>query len=134
MKKVTTKIYLMIDSHGNKASVTVEESCDNAQVCGMLNKEGEKVYFESDAYHIPTFCNDNDIQLKVIDRSEDFDSLWGSFTEKQELEFNVNGTKVTGKYLSMIAENVIQIEVTFDESEVTEVGCSANVHQSFLVL
>jgi hypothetical protein len=33
----------------------------------------------------------------------------------------------------MIAEKVIKIEVTYDESEVTEVGATGNVHQSFLV-
>lgn len=73
---VTTRIYLMKDSHGNKASVTVEEGSDNAQVCGMLNKAGEKVYFESEAYHISSFCDENNIELKVIDRTDDFETLW----------------------------------------------------------
>lgn len=74
--EVTTRIYLMKDSHGNKTSVTVEEGCDNAQVCGMLNKAGEKVYFESEAYHISSFCDENNIELKVIDRTDDFETLW----------------------------------------------------------
>lgn len=74
--EVTTRIYLMKDSQGNKASVTVEEGCDTAQICGMKDKEGKDLYFESDAYHISTFCNDNDIELKVIDRKDDFDTLW----------------------------------------------------------
>ena len=76
--EVTTRIYLMKDSQGNKASVTVEEGCDTALicVCGMKNKEGKDLYFESEAYHISTFCNDNDIELKVIDRKDDFDTLW----------------------------------------------------------
>lgn len=74
--EVTTRIYLMKDSQGNKASVTVEEGCDTAQICGMKDKEGKALYFESDAYHISTFCNDNDIELKVIDRKDDFDTLW----------------------------------------------------------
>ena len=74
--KVKTRIYLLKDSHGKKASVTVQEGCDIAQICGMKNKEGKLVYFESDAYHISTFCHENDIELKVIERSEDFDSLW----------------------------------------------------------
>jgi hypothetical protein len=55
------------------------------------------------------------------------------FRQLQELEFNVNGIQLKGKYLSTIAESVIKIEVTYDESEVTEVGATANVHQSFLV-
>ncbi len=76
--EVRTTIYLMKDSQGNKTSVTVEESCNDAQICGMRNKENEKVYFESDAYHIHSFCKDNDIELKVINRKEDFDTLWGN--------------------------------------------------------
>ena len=56
-----------------------------------------------------------------------------NFKEGQELEFEVYGNQVKGKYLSMIEEKVIKIEVTYDSSEVTEVGCTANVHQSFLV-
>lgn len=74
--EVTTRIYLMKDSHGNKTSVTVEEDSDNAQVCGMLNKAGEKVYFESEAYHISSFCDENNIELKVINQTFDFDTLW----------------------------------------------------------
>ena len=74
--EVTTKIYLMKDSHGNKTSVTVEEGSCSAQVCGMLNKDGEKVYFESEAYHISSFCDENNIELKVVDQKFDFDTLW----------------------------------------------------------
>jgi hypothetical protein len=74
--EVTTRIYLMKDSHGNKASVTVEEGCDGAQICGLKNKDGRVVYFESEAYHISTFCGENNIELKVIDQMYDFDTLW----------------------------------------------------------
>lgn len=81
--KVTTKIYLMKDSHGNQASATVEESCDTAQICGLKDKSGNDVYFESDAYHIFSFCNDNDIECKVIERNEEFDTLWEN-AEKSE--------------------------------------------------
>ncbi len=76
--EVSTRIYLMKDSQGNKTSVTVEEACDTALICGMKDKEGKALYFESEAYHISSFCNDNDIDLKVIDRKEDFDTLWNS--------------------------------------------------------
>ena len=68
----------MIDSQGNKACATVEESCDTAQVCGLVGKDGKPVHFESDAYHIDTFCRDNDIKLSIISREEDFDVLWDS--------------------------------------------------------
>lgn len=74
--EVYSKIYLMIDTHGNKTSVTVEEASDNAQVCGMVDENGEKVHFESEAYHIDTFCQKYNIKLKMIERKEDFDALW----------------------------------------------------------
>ncbi len=74
--KVTTKIYLCIDSHGNRASTSVEDGCDTVQLCGLRDKEGKELYFESDGWHVPNFCRDNDIQLKIIDREENFDDLW----------------------------------------------------------
>ena len=74
--EVRTRIYLMKDSQGNKASVTVEEGRKPAQICGMKDKEGKDLHFESDAYRISRFCNDNNIELKVIDRNDDFDTLW----------------------------------------------------------
>lgn len=56
-----------------------------------------------------------------------------NFIVGQELEFDVYGTQIKGTYLEMTEEKVIKIEVTYDSSEVTEVGCTANVHQTFLV-
>lgn len=56
-----------------------------------------------------------------------------NFKEGQELEFDIYGTNVKGKFVSMIDEKVIKIEVTYDSTEVTEVGCTSNVHKSFLV-
>lgn len=55
------------------------------------------------------------------------------FTEGQELEFDVYGYKVKGTYISMIDKRVLKIKVTYDESEVTPIGCTANVNQSFIV-
>lgn len=55
------------------------------------------------------------------------------FIVGQEYEFNVYGYKLTGKYLSMIADKVVKIEVVFDETESTDVGCTANVDESFLI-
>ena len=74
--KVTTKIYLMKDSEGNKESVIVQDSSNCAQVFGMKDKEGKSLHFESEAYHISTFCHDNDIELKIIDTEDNFDDLW----------------------------------------------------------
>ncbi len=74
--KVSYRIYLMVDSHGNKTFAISEESCTTIQVCNMHNKAGEVQYFEAEAYHVDSFCRDNDIELKIINREEDFDSLW----------------------------------------------------------
>ncbi len=79
--KVTTKIYLMKDSKGNKSSVVVQDSSNYAQVCGMQDKDGISLHFESEAYHISTFCHDNDIELKIIDTEDDFDDLWNHDNE-----------------------------------------------------
>ena len=75
-KTVYTKIYLFVDSHGNKTSTTCEDSSDTVQICGMKDKEGKDTYFESEAYHAYSFCEENGIQMKIIDREEDFDTLW----------------------------------------------------------
>ncbi len=77
---VCVNIYLTKDSHGNTSVATCEESCDTVQICGMLNKAGEKQYFESEAYHLRSFCKENDIELRIIDRKEYFDTLWEQAT------------------------------------------------------
>ena len=73
---VFTTIYLMKDSQGNEASVTVDDSSTNAQVCGLKDKNGLSVYFESEAYGIPIWANCYNIEVKEIRREEDFDTLW----------------------------------------------------------
>ena len=73
---VHSTVYLMIDSQGNKTGAIVEDPSDTVQVCGMHDQNGESLDFESDAYHIHSWCKDNGIELKVIKREEDFDSLW----------------------------------------------------------
>jgi hypothetical protein len=77
-KNVYSKTYLFIDSHGNKTSATCEDASDTVQVCGMKDKEGKDAYFESDAYHLDSFARENDLQMKIITREEDFDTLWNN--------------------------------------------------------
>lgn len=55
------------------------------------------------------------------------------FTAGQELSFNVYGNEIKGKYVCMLDERTIKIEVTYDNSEVTDIGCTANVNLAFLV-
>jgi hypothetical protein len=76
--KITTKIYLLKDFHGKKASAIATDSSDTVQVCGMRDKGGNKVYFESEAYHLSTFCSQNDIELKVVEKEDNFEILWNS--------------------------------------------------------
>ena len=76
MKNITFKIYLLIDSHGEKTAVVTEDSSETVQVCGMKNPSGELLYFEAEAYHIETFCADNGIELRVVNNSIDFATTW----------------------------------------------------------
>ena len=78
MTTVTTYIYLLRDSHGNRTSVVCEESTNTVEVGGMLNADGNLQFFNSDAYHLWDFCKENYIYLKEIIREEDWDVLWKS--------------------------------------------------------
>lgn len=73
---ITTKIFLMLDSHGNRAAVVVEDSSTNAMVCGLHGRDNELLHFESDAYHLPNWCSEHNIELRVITRNETFAHLW----------------------------------------------------------
>lgn len=54
------------------------------------------------------------------------------FQKDEELEFNVYGFKAKGLFIHL-KDRVFKIKVTYDETEVTDLGCTANVHQSFLI-
>lgn len=79
--EITSRIYLVKDSHGNRAYAVAEDGSNTVQVCGMKNKENKDIYFESEAYHLHQFCRDNDIEIKTINRVEDFDTLWNELEE-----------------------------------------------------
>lgn len=76
MEKVTSKIYLVKDSHGNTYSAVCNESADTIQICGMRDVNNAPVYFESEGYHLDSFCWLHGIELKIVDRVEDFNTLW----------------------------------------------------------
>lgn len=63
-------IYILKDSKGNEAYAVCEEPADTVQVCGLKKPDGSNAYFESDAYHLGSFCQENEIELKRIDKSE----------------------------------------------------------------
>jgi hypothetical protein len=78
MKDITFKIYLFTDSSGKINYVVCEDSSSTVMVYGMRDQRGRTLHFEAEAYHLPIWCQENGIALKVIDRTEKFSDLWGS--------------------------------------------------------
>lgn len=74
--KVHTRIYLVKDNFGNKASASCEDSSDTIQISGLKKANGEPSYFESDAYHLESYCKSDGLEYKVIEDIHDFDKLW----------------------------------------------------------
>ena len=74
--KVQTVIYLIKDTFGNKYCTSCEYETDEVYVSQLSNKDGEMLFFESEAYHLQKFCDDNDLELKTIINHYDFDTLW----------------------------------------------------------
>lgn len=66
----------MIDSRGNKTAAVAEDSSSGVMVSGLYGRAGELLHFESDAYHLPNWCSEHDIELRVITRDEKFAHLW----------------------------------------------------------
>jgi len=65
--KIEYKIYVVSDAHGNKEAIVVNEGCDTVQICSMKDSNYNKLYFESEAYGLSCWCDENDLTLKVID-------------------------------------------------------------------
>ncbi len=74
--KVYSRIYLVKDKFGNKASASCEESFDTIQIGGLTKENGEPSYFESDAYHLASHCVKDGLEMKVVENIQDFDELW----------------------------------------------------------
>ena len=75
--KFTMRLMMKVLWSGrNCSSATCEEGCDIIQICGLTNKDGLSSYFESDAYHLARFCEDEGLKLKKIEDVHDFDTLW----------------------------------------------------------
>lgn len=76
---VKYQIYLFKDLHGNNWATSINDrSYDQVFIPGLKNKNGVSVTFESEAYHLDKWSKENDIEMKVIDRKEDFNGLWGN--------------------------------------------------------
>jgi len=64
--KITYFIYVVNDSHGKKDATVANEPSDTIQICGMKDKKGEALYFESDAYHLKNWCDENGLEMDAI--------------------------------------------------------------------
>lgn len=51
-------VYAVRDGKGNVATGVVDEGSDGVQVSGMIGQDGGPLYFESEFYHLPTWCRE----------------------------------------------------------------------------
>jgi len=75
---ITSKIYLLKDSFGNEAYDVAEDGSNSVQICGLFDKDGNPVYFESEAYHLDRWSRDYGIELRILERNDDFETTWDS--------------------------------------------------------
>ena len=61
------KIYAVTDIVGKQCAVVANDSGDIVQICGLLDTDLNSTYFESEAYHLDTWCTENGLLLKIID-------------------------------------------------------------------
>jgi hypothetical protein len=52
-------VYATKDVHGNYDAAVCDDESDCIQICGMKDKDGNPIYFESDAYHLHDWCKEN---------------------------------------------------------------------------
>ena len=78
MGKITTKLYLVKDMFGNESYAMCKETCDTIEIQGLYNKDSEQFNFECEAYHLAKACEDDGLELRVVDVevAKSFDSLW----------------------------------------------------------
>lgn len=55
------------------------------------------------------------------------------FKEGQELEFNIYGSKLVGKYISMLNDEIVRVKVLSSAELVHDLGGIASVNVAFLV-
>lgn len=63
-------IYVVTDKRGHKDAVTADEPGDTVIISGMVNN-GQRIFFESEAYHLSKWCEENDLDFKVIENTID---------------------------------------------------------------
>jgi len=50
------------DRHGNYDTVVVNDMSDTVQICGLMDNDGDYVFFESEAYHIQKWANEHGLK------------------------------------------------------------------------
>jgi len=63
LKKIDFHVFGVMDSHNNTWGGILEDLADSIQVYGIRNVDGELLHFESDGYHLYTWCKDNALTL-----------------------------------------------------------------------
>lgn len=77
METIYTTLYLLKDSHGNKAYAIVEYPSDSVQVCGLKDASGNSMYFESEAYHLHSYFDaEAKVEIKTVKSEVPFDTVW----------------------------------------------------------
>lgn len=69
-------VHVVWDAFGNTNYTVVEDPSNITQLCGLRAANGDPVYFESDAYHIPSWCREHGLGHRFEERS-----LFFSFQE-----------------------------------------------------
>lgn len=68
---VDFKIIVVTDSHGHSDSCVVNELCDNVMICGMVDNDlNDTGTFESDGYHLSTWCDQHGLTLSITDHTK----------------------------------------------------------------
>ncbi len=81
--KATALIYIVEDMHGNQGWAVVAEACDSIQISGMKDSENKPQWFESDAYHLSTWCGEHGFNIWCSEKEYDIEqektnSIWKS--------------------------------------------------------
>lgn len=77
--RVKATIFLVQDMHGNKDYAVVGDTSDTVQINGMRDQDGMLLHFESEAYHLKSWCKENGISCREIVRQYDFYTLWEAY-------------------------------------------------------
>lgn len=78
MEKIAWEIYLLRDKFGKMAAAVAEEPADGVMVCGLKDRDGKLLHFESEAHHLFRWSADNGIEYRSISLESSFEELWNT--------------------------------------------------------